>query len=132
MEFKAKIKQEWPAIAILLVAAAARLTLLSIKPPHFDEGVNGWFVDQMRETGYYHYDPGNYHGPFHFYVLFLMQTLFGRHIWALRLPLALVSLAAVWFTTALRPLHGTRRGALGGGGDGGLAGVRLLRAVRDP
>jgi len=98
MEIKAKIKYEWPAIAILLVAAAARLTLLSIKPPHFDEGVNGWFVDQMTHTGFYHYDPTNYHGPLHFYVLFLAQTLLGRHIWALRLPLVLVSLGTVWLT----------------------------------
>ena len=98
MDFKAKIKQEWPAIVILAVAAAARLTLLGIKPPHFDEGVNGWFVDQMTHTGFYHYDPTNYHGPLHFYVLFLAQTLLGRHIWALRLPLALVSLATVYLT----------------------------------
>jgi uncharacterized protein (TIGR03663 family) len=98
MDLKAKIKHHWPAFLILLVAAVARLTLLSIKPPHFDEGVNGWFVDQMTLTGFYHYDPTNYHGPFHFYVLFLMQTLFGRHIWALRLPLALMSLATVALT----------------------------------
>ena len=49
-----------------------------MKPPHFDEGVNGWFVDQMTQTGFYHYDPTNYHGPFHFYVLFLAQTLLGQ------------------------------------------------------
>jgi uncharacterized protein (TIGR03663 family) len=96
MELKAKIKAHWPEGLILLVAALARLLLLSLKPPHFDEGVNGWFVDQMTHTGFYHYDPTNYHGPFHFYVLFLAQTLFGRHIWALRLPLALISLATVW------------------------------------
>jgi uncharacterized protein (TIGR03663 family) len=94
----AKIKDRWPDILILLVAAAARLTLLGIKPPHFDEGVNGWFVDQITHTGFYHYDPTNYHGPFHFYVLFLAQTLLGRHIWALRLPLALMSLATVALT----------------------------------
>jgi uncharacterized protein (TIGR03663 family) len=52
----------------------------------------------MTHSGYYNYDPGNYHGPFHFYVLFLAQRLFGRHIWALRLPLALVSIATVWLT----------------------------------
>jgi uncharacterized protein (TIGR03663 family) len=98
MDLKAKIKAHWPEVFILLVAAAARLVLLSMKPPHFDEGVNGWFVDQMTHTGFYHYDPTNYHGPFHFYVLFLFQTLFGRHIWALRLPLALISLASVALT----------------------------------
>ena len=99
MDRKAKLKEEWVAIAILLAGAVARLTLLSMKPPHFDEGVNGWFVDQMRHTGFYHYDPTNYHGPLHFYVLFLAQTLLGRHIWALRLPLVLVSLGTIWLTT---------------------------------
>ena len=98
IDWKARIKAQWPAFVILLVAAAARLTLLGMKPPHFDEGVNGWFVDQITHTGFYHYDPTNYHGPFHFYVLFLAQTLLGRHIWALRLPLALMSLATVALT----------------------------------
>ena len=98
MDFKAKIKQEWPAAVILVVAALARLVLLGMKPPHFDEGVNGWFVDQITQTGFYHYDPTNYHGPFHFYVLFIAQTLLGRHIWVLRLPLALMSLATVALT----------------------------------
>ena len=93
-----EIVQKWPALVILAVAAAVRLTLLGIKPPHFDEGVNGWFVDQITHTGFYHYDPTNYHGPLHFYVLFLAQTLLGRHIWALRLPLVLISLATVWLT----------------------------------
>jgi uncharacterized protein (TIGR03663 family) len=97
-DLKTKIKDRWPEAIILAVAAVARLTLLGIKPPHFDEGVNGWFVDQMTHNGYYHYDPTNYHGPFHFYVLFLAQTLLGRHIWALRLPLALMSLASVALT----------------------------------
>ena len=67
-----------------------------MKPPHFDEGVNGWFVDQMTKTGFYHYDPTNYHGPLHFYVLFLAQTLLGRHVWALRLPMVLASLGVIW------------------------------------
>jgi len=107
MDIKAKIKQAWPAILILVLAAASRLTLLGIKPPHFDEGVNGWFVDQMTRTGFYHYDPTNYHGPFHFYILFLFQTLLGRHIWALRLPLALVSLACVAFAICFDRFIGT-------------------------
>ena len=102
MDFTAKIKDARRHIGIpaliLLVAVVTRLLFLNMKPAHFDEGVNGWFVDQMSHTGFYHYDPTNYHGPLHFYVLFLMQTLFGRHVWALRLPLALVSIATVWFT----------------------------------
>ena len=79
-----------------------RTVWLSAKPPHFDEGVNGWFVDQMIANGFYHYDPTNFHGPLHFYLLFIAQTLFGRHIWALRLPVALISTLAVAQTLAFR------------------------------
>jgi len=81
---------------ILLLATALRFFLLGIKPPHFDEGINGWFVDQMLKNGFYRYDPTNYHGPLHFYVLFLSQNLLGRNLWALRLPAVLVSIASVW------------------------------------
>ncbi len=83
---------------ILGLAAALRLILLGIKPPHFDEGINGWFVDQMVKNGFYQYDPTNYHGPLHFYILFLSQTLFGRNLWVLRMPVVLASIASVWLT----------------------------------
>lgn len=92
----------WLFIALILLAAALRLALLDLKPAHFDEGVNGWFVDTITRQGYYHYDPGNYHGPLHMYVLFLAQTLLGRHIWALRLPVALLSIGTVWLVLAFR------------------------------
>ncbi len=82
--------------AILALAAALRFFLLGIKPPHFDEGINGWFVDQMVKNGFYQYDPTNYHGPLHFYILFLSQTLFGRNLWALRTPVVLASIGSVW------------------------------------
>jgi uncharacterized protein (TIGR03663 family) len=88
----------WPEIAILLLAAVLRFVALDLKPPHFDEGVNGWFADQMAHTGYYKYDPTNYHGPLHMYAVFAAQKLFGRDIAALRLPAVLASLLAVWLT----------------------------------
>ncbi len=93
---------------IVAVALVLRVALLGMKPAHFDEGVNGWFVDQMTRTGYYHYDPTNFHGPLHFYVLFVAQTLFGRNEWALRLPLALVSTACVAMMLAFRAYFGER------------------------
>ncbi len=34
-------------------------------------GVNGWFADQMTRLGHFRYDPNNYHGPLHFYAVFL-------------------------------------------------------------
>ncbi|MEQ1859945.1 MAG: flippase activity-associated protein Agl23 [Chthoniobacteraceae bacterium] len=84
-----------PEVAILLLAVLLRLWSLDLKPAHFDEGVNGFFVDAMAKNGYYHYDATNFHGPLHFYVLFVAQTLLGREAWALRLPLALASIACV-------------------------------------
>ena len=84
---------DWTFWGILALGAFLRFFLLTIKPPHFDEGINGWFVDQMMRTGFYRYDPTNYHGPLHFYILFLSQALFGRHIFALRLPVVLASIA---------------------------------------
>ena len=96
----------WIEIGILALAAALRVTLLDIKPPHFDEGVNGWFADQMTRSGFFRYDPTNYHGPLHFYALFLSQTLFGRNLWALRLPAVIASLLAVWSILRFREPFG--------------------------
>lgn len=88
----------WPEILILLLAAVLRFAALELKPPHFDEGVNGWFADQMSHTGYYRYDPTNYHGPLHMYAVFAAQKLLGREVWAIRLPVVLVGLVCVWLT----------------------------------
>ena len=96
----------WTPWLILGLAVFLRLFLLGIKPPHFDEGINGWFVDQMVKNGFYRYDPTNYHGPLHFYVLLLSQTLFGRNVWALRLPVVLASISCVWLCFKFEPLVG--------------------------
>src|SRR5213078_3869626 len=99
-------ESEWTPWLIIGLAAFLRFLLLGMKPPHFDEGINGWFVDQMLRNGFYKYDPTNYHGPLHFYVLFLSQTLFGRNLWALRLPVVLVSISCVWLTLKFEPFIG--------------------------
>src|SRR5215510_4703608 len=97
---------DWVPWLILALAAFLRFFLLGIKPPHFDEGINGWFVDQVMHNGFYRYDPTNYHGPLHFYVLLLSQTLLGRNLWALRLPVVLVSIGCVWLTLKFEPFFG--------------------------
>ena len=97
-----KPRDWWIDVAIVLLAFALRIAWIEIKPPHFDEGVNGWFVDQMTRTGYFHYDPGNFHGPLHFYALFVSLTLFGREVWALRLPIVIVSTLCVVAMLAYR------------------------------
>src|SRR6476660_8377361 len=106
-QWKAQLAQtDWVPWAILGLAAFLRFFLLGIKPPHFDEGINGWFVDQVMKNGFYRYDPTNYHGPVHFYVLLLFECLFGRNVWALRLPIVLVSISCVWLTLKFEPLVG--------------------------
>ena len=97
---------DWVPWLIIALAAFLRLFLLGIKPPHFDEGINGWFVDQVMKNGFYRYDPTNYHGPLHFYVLLLFESLFGRNVWALRMPVVLVSIACVWLALKFEPLVG--------------------------
>jgi uncharacterized protein (TIGR03663 family) len=97
---------DWTPWLIVGFAALLRFFLLGIKPPHFDEGINGWFVDQVMKSGFYRYDPTNYHGPLHFYILLLSQSLFGRNVWALRLPVVLVSITCVWLTLKFEPLVG--------------------------
>lgn len=97
--------RDWSRIlvpaGILLVALVFRWWAIDLKPAHFDEGINGWFADGMRSQGFFRYDPTNYHGPLHFYAVFVSQTLFGRSLEALRLPAVLPSLAAVWVLLAL-------------------------------
>src|SRR6266496_3744227 len=94
--WKARLAEtDWAPWLILGLAAFLRFFLLGIKPPHFDEGINGWFVDQVMHNGFYRYDPTNYHGPLHFYVLLLSESLLGRNLWALRLPVVLVSIGCV-------------------------------------
>jgi uncharacterized protein (TIGR03663 family) len=99
-------QMDWTPWLIVALGALLRVLLLGIKPPHFDEGINGWFVDQMTKTGFYRYDPTNYHGPLHFYILFLSQTLFGRNLWALRMPVVIGSTLCIWLAMKFEPFFG--------------------------
>src|SRR5205814_8508319 len=47
-----------------------------------------------------------YHGPLHFYALLLSESLFGRNLWALRLPVVLVSISCVWLALKFEPFVG--------------------------
>jgi uncharacterized protein (TIGR03663 family) len=105
VNFKA-LKAHLPEIAIMLIAVFLRVWLIEIKPAHFDEGINGWFADQMKASGYHRYDPTNYHGPLHFYAVFLCQILFGRELWALRVPAILASILSVLAILRFRNFFG--------------------------
>lgn len=92
----------WLALGVLLLALCLRLLALDLKPPHFDEGINGWFLDQMWRQGFYRYDPTNYHGPLYFYLLLLSELLMGRSLNTMRVVTALLSAGIV----AIVLLHG--------------------------
>lgn len=101
-----KSKTDWYLVSILIIAFLMRFIMLGVKPPHHDEGINGWFADQMTFHGFYRYDPTNYHGPLHFYVVYLFQTLFGRDSFILRLPTAIISLFTVYWVTLFSRFFG--------------------------
>ncbi len=88
-------RQRWFSFFIIVLAFALRVAALDLRPAHFDEGINGSFIDTMRTDGFYRYDPGNFHGPLHFYTLFASQQLFGRSLWALRMPTVLIGTALI-------------------------------------
>ena len=95
-------RQRWFSIFIIALAFALRVAALDLRPAHFDEGVNGSFIDGMRTEGCYRYDPANYHGPLHFYTLFAAQQLFGRSLWVLRMPTVLIGTALIALMLAFR------------------------------
>lgn len=88
-------------LVILLLTVFTRFYLLANKPFHFDEGINGWFVLQMKQMGFYKYDPTNYHGPLYFYLLRAFTALWGHSVEVLR---AVPSVFAV-FSVMLFSFH---------------------------
>src|SRR5437879_7832774 len=64
------LESEWMFWLILGLAAVLRILFLGIKPPHFDEGINGWFVDQMARKGFNRYNLTNNNAQLHFKIIF--------------------------------------------------------------
>jgi len=102
------LKSQRGLVLVLGVAAFLRFFLLQIKPPHFDEGVNGWFTDQVIANGFYRYDPTNYHGPLHFYILWIFELLFGRSIAAFRAVPVLFNLLTIYWIFQFERFFGKR------------------------
>ena len=80
---------------IFLLGSAFRLIGLQIKPPHFDEGINWFFTQNVLKSGFYIYDPHNYHGPLHFYLLALTEILFSSEVWSYRFVTACFSIMSL-------------------------------------
>jgi len=99
----------WIAAGILLGAAFVRLLYLSDKVLHHDEGVNGLFLTTLFRSGYYHYDPSNFHGPTLYYFGWIVTTInsffYGKEglsTFAIRLVTALFGIGVVWLVLCLR------------------------------
>ncbi|MGZ4871747.1 MAG: flippase activity-associated protein Agl23 [Candidatus Angelobacter sp.] len=104
----------WGSLTILVVAALLRLIYLTQKPLHHDEGVNGLFLVNLFRTGYYHYDPSNYHGPSLYYLAVLptaINNLFhwghGLSTFAIRFVTAAFGVGVVWLMLCLRRYIGS-------------------------
>ena len=80
---------------------------LSLKPPHVDESVNGFFVNTLWEHGFYPYDPNNYHGPLLFYLFQISEKIFGFGILSFRIVSALFLLLTIVVTFRSRAVLGS-------------------------
>src|SRR3954471_21316593 len=103
----------WSSLSILLAAALLRLILLTQKPLHHDEGVNGLFLVNLFRTGYYHYDPSNYHGPSLYYLAVIPTSInnvfhwgHGLSTFAIRFVTAAFGVGVVWLMLCLRRFLG--------------------------
>jgi 4-amino-4-deoxy-L-arabinose transferase-like glycosyltransferase len=94
-------------IAILLVAAALRLTRLDLSPPGLnqDEAISAWISWCLLKTGrdmtgqpwpiFYGHGIGDYPATLYFYTLIPFQMLGGLSIWTTRLAPAVTGIACV-------------------------------------
>lgn len=91
---------------VLAAAGLFLFSFLSLKPPHFDEGINGYFVNQVWASGFYTYDPNNYHGPLLFYLFQISEKIFGFGIGSFRFVTALFSILTIWLVIRSRDVLG--------------------------
>lgn len=80
---------------LVLLAAFTRFLFLDNKPIHHDEAINGWFVLQMQGTGFFTYNPENYHGPFLFYIFYFLNALFGKSLEIMRAATSFTSFLSI-------------------------------------
>jgi uncharacterized protein (TIGR03663 family) len=99
----------WSGLSLLIGAALLRLLFLTDKPLHHDEGVNGVFLVTLFRTGFYHYDPANYHGPSLYYLAVIPTAINNLLHWGnglstfvIRFVTAVFGVGVVWLTLCLR------------------------------
>ena len=98
----------------MAVAGVLRLYDLNLVPLHHDEGVNGNFLVSLVRSGFYKYDPANYHGPTLYYFSAVIpwifrflfgtsaQNTYGLTTFTIRLVPVLFGLGTIWLVLLLR------------------------------
>lgn len=93
---------------VFLVAFLLRFLGLGLKPIHFDESINGFFVGEMWRQGFYRYNPENFHGPLYFYLIQLSELIFGFGLKSLRWVSVVFSIGTLLLFFDLRKILGRR------------------------
>ncbi|TVM00310.1 MAG: hypothetical protein CV087_14355 [Candidatus Brocadia sp. WS118] len=91
----------------IVTASLLRFWDLGLRPFHSDEGVNSFFLLNLYNKNYYHYDPANYHGPFLYYIGLIPFYLFGISDFTFRLMPVLFGIMGVALFYPLRRRLGT-------------------------
>ena len=103
---------------VMFVAALVRIYQLELRPMHHDEGVNGFFLNNLIRTGVFRYDPTNYHGPTLYYFTLPLALAAERlemyGTWTVRYLPLIFGLATIWLVLGLRRYVGSI-GALAAG-----------------
>ncbi|HHT9105221.1 MAG TPA: flippase activity-associated protein Agl23 [Candidatus Wujingus californicus] len=90
----------------VLIASLIRFWDLDLRPFHSDEGVNSHFLINLYKTGYYRYDPSNYHGPFLYYIGLIPTYILGFTDFSFRLLPVLFGIMTVALLYPLRKRFG--------------------------
>src|SRR3990167_897730 len=86
----------------MLIASLIRFWDIDLRPLHSDEGVNSFFLLNLYNNNYYHYDPSNYHGPFLYYIGLIPTYILGFTDFSFRLLPVLFGIMTVALLYPLR------------------------------
>ena len=106
MQIYQKIRENLGLTCLLILAALLRFLFLTLKAPHFDEGVYGFFVQEIWRRGLFPYDPSNFHGPSYYYALQVAEQVLGRGIFAYRFASGIFSMLTVYYVWRLNKFFG--------------------------
>ena len=93
-------------ILILIFSGFVRTVWIDLRPLHNDEGVNHFFIEGMKQSGYYNYSHENYHGPSYFYLTRFLTACLGEGELGLRSSAVLMGVACILVLALLRKSEG--------------------------